>query len=170
MKRRKLFPEIRKTKRTDGPDAEYGMAEPLIDSLTQQEIEERKKKFLETLNHSNLQQIEEDTREQCDSQNWYKERRTRLTASRYGQICKMRSDTSCKNTVYNILYGTEPHTKSIQYGRDMEANAHQKFEQITNEHVVRCGLVVDPDIPFLAASSIFLVETLIYILVILLQK
>lgn len=164
MKRRKLFPEIRKNKikRSDGPDSDYGMAEPLIDSFSPKEIEEKKTKFLETLNRSNFLQIEKETRGQCDAQNWYKERRTRLTASRYGQICKMRSNTSCKNTVYNILYGTEPHTKSLQYGRDMEANARQKFEHITSKKVIECGLVVDPDIPFLAASpGIFLTDTII---------
>lgn len=154
MKRRKLFPEIRKnkTKRSDGPDADYGMAEPLIDSYSQKEIEEKKTNFLETLSRSNFSQIEKDTRGQSNTHIWFKERKTRLTASRYGQICKMRSNTSCKNTVYNILYGTEPYTKSLEYGRNMEANARQKFEEITTKKVIECGLVIDPEIPFLAAS------------------
>ncbi|CAI6377200.1 unnamed protein product [Macrosiphum euphorbiae] len=65
----------------------------------------------------------------------------------------MRSNTSCKNTVYNILYGTEPYTKSLEYGRNMEANARQKFEKITTKKVIECGLVIDPEIPFLAASQ-----------------
>jgi len=45
MKRRKLFPENRKnkTKHSDGPDADYGKAEPLIDLYSQKEIEEKKK-------------------------------------------------------------------------------------------------------------------------------
>jgi len=108
-------------------------------------------------------QIEKETRGQSNTQSWYKERRIRLTASRYGQICKMRSNTSCKNTVYNILYRTEPYTKSLQYGRGMEANARHKFEQLTNEKVIECGLVVDPDITFLAASTgIFSIDTIIY--------
>jgi len=64
----------------------------------------------------------------------------------------MRSNTSCKNTVYNILYGTEPYTKSLEYGRNMEANARQKFEEITTKKLIECGLVIDPEIPFLAAS------------------
>lgn len=51
----------------------------------------KKKKFLETLNRSNFSQIEIETRGQSDTQNWYQERRSRLTASKYGQICKMRS-------------------------------------------------------------------------------
>jgi len=128
------------------------MAEPLIDSYSQKEIEEKKTNFLETLSRSNFSQIEKDTRGQSDTQIWFKERKTRLTASRYGQICKMRSNTSCKSTVYNILYGTEPYTKSLEYGRNMEANARQKFEEITTKEVIECDLIIDPEIPFLAAS------------------
>jgi len=52
---------------------------------------------------------------------WYSERKIRLTASRFGQICKMRSNTSCKNVVHNILYASDNlQTKSVLYGREME--------------------------------------------------
>lgn len=64
---------------------------------------------------------------------------------------------------YNILYATEPCTKFLQYGRDMEANTRFKFEEITTEKVIECGLVVDTEILFLAASpDIVLVNSIMY--------
>lgn len=84
---------------------------------------------------------------------WYNERKIRLTASRFGQICKMRSNTSCKNVVHNILYASDSlQTKSVQYGREMETLARQKFEQLSKEKVYENGLIIDPEFPFLAAS------------------
>uniref|UniRef100_A0A2S2N9F1 YqaJ viral recombinase domain-containing protein n=1 Tax=Schizaphis graminum TaxID=13262 RepID=A0A2S2N9F1_SCHGA len=84
---------------------------------------------------------------------WYNERKIRLTASRFGKICKMRSNTSCKNVVHNILYASDSlQTKSVQYGREMETLARQKFEQLSKEKVYENGLIIDPEFPFLAAS------------------
>lgn len=122
-RRRALFPETRKFKKTrtdNGPDEDYGLAEPLVDKISPEMFEEKKNQFLISLKNSNIDEIESNTRDQTNSEAWYRERRLRLTASRFGQICKMRSTTSCKNTVYNILYASEAQSKSLQYGRDME--------------------------------------------------
>jgi len=51
--------------------------------------------FLEVLGKVDVNKIEFDTRDQSNSDMWYNERKIRLTASRFGQICKMRSNTSC---------------------------------------------------------------------------
>jgi len=80
------------------------LAEPLIEELSPEMFEEKKNQFLVSLKNSNLDEIELETRVQTNSEAWYRERRLRLTASRFGQICKMRNTTSCKNTVNNILY------------------------------------------------------------------
>lgn len=93
-----------------------------------------------------------NTREQTNSEAWYRERRLRLTASRFGQICKMRSTTSCKNTVFNILYASEAQSKSLKHGRDMEDIARKEAQKIIGEQIHPSGLIVDPIIAYLAAS------------------
>lgn len=64
----------------------------------------------------------------------------------------MRSNTSCKNTVYNLLYAGNVQSKYLQYGKDMEPIARKKSECIIGEKIQICGLIVDPDEPYLAAS------------------
>ncbi|XP_025205740.1 uncharacterized protein LOC112602040 [Melanaphis sacchari] len=75
----------------------------------------------------------------------------RLTASNFGHVCKMRRNTSCKNIVYSMLYLTF-NSKSVQYGRDMEDEAIKKFEDKFGYKVKKCGLLIDMQIPYLAAS------------------
>lgn len=65
------------------------MDEPLVEILSEDELEEKKQEFLALLKKSNIVEIEADTREQTSSQVRYRERRLRLTASRFGQICKI---------------------------------------------------------------------------------
>ncbi|KAL4088994.1 hypothetical protein QTP88_024072 [Uroleucon formosanum] len=50
-KRRQLFPEKRKVKKskTEGEDEQYGLAEPLIEFFSSKEMENKKIKFLEKL-------------------------------------------------------------------------------------------------------------------------
>lgn len=154
-KRRQLFPEKRKIKKskTEGEDEHYGLAEPLIEFFSSEEMENKKSKFLEKLGRADVKKIEFETRDQSNSEMWYNERKIRLTASKFGQICKMRSNTSCKNVVHNILYASDTlQTKSVQYGREMETKARQKFEQLSKEKVYENGLIIDPEFPFLAAS------------------
>ncbi|CAI6376237.1 unnamed protein product [Macrosiphum euphorbiae] len=74
--------------------------------------------------------LEKVTRSQAKSQDWYTERKNRLTASKFGKICKMRPNTSCKNTVYELLYGNMNHKiKAVDYGRVMEPLAKLEFEK-----------------------------------------
>lgn len=137
----------------EGEDEHYGLAEPLIEFFSSEEMENKKSKFLEKLGRADVKKIEFETRDQSNSEMWYNERKIRLTASRFGQICKMRSNTSCKNLVHNILYASDTlQTKSVQYGREMETKARQKFEQLSKEKVYENGLIIDPEFPFLAAS------------------
>lgn len=103
-RRRQLFPKKNENKKRklNGPDADYGMAEPLP-SINPEDVKMKMKNFLNKLKNVNFAQIEIDTREQNDSEIWYQERKIRLTASSFGKICKMRANTSCKN-LYIIYY------------------------------------------------------------------
>lgn len=153
-RRRQLFPERRNYLHSsgNGPDEDYGLAEPLVNDMLPEIFLEKQKKFLMSLETANKTDIEFNTREQSDSQTWFKERRIRLTASRFGQICKMRSTTSCKNTIYDLLYACEVQAKSLQYGRDMEAIARTELKKNINKKIETCSLLIDPIIPYLAAS------------------
>lgn len=100
-----------------------------------------------------LEKLEKNTQDQAQSQLWYIERRKRLTASKFGKICKMRQNTSCKNTVHELLYGQVSNKiKSIEYGRTMEPLAKLKFEKLYDLKINSVGLCVDIEIPYLAAS------------------
>lgn len=128
------------------------MAEPLSNVLSLSDLEAKKTIFLNTLNTADRAKIEKDTRDQSENEKWFQERKLRLTASNFGKICKMRKNTSCKNTVYSMLYAAIPHAKSLQYGRVMEITARKKTEEIIGQFVQMCGLIIDPEIPYLAAS------------------
>jgi hypothetical protein len=97
--------------------------------------------------------IEISTRGQNECQKWFQERKLRLTASNVGQTCKIRKTTSRKNIVYFMLYAPAPHAKFLQYGRVTDnIVARKKAEEIIEETVQMCGLIIDPVIPYLAAS------------------
>lgn len=155
-KRRQLFP-IKKNKniKNTGPDEFYGLAEPLAkdDVMDVEQFVNQKQTFLASLQLSHEQRcaIEENTRNQRNCQQWFSERRVRLTASNFGRVCKMRANTSCKNTVYDILYGNAT-SKAMEYGKIKEDEARQTFEIMTKLEVKSCGLFIDKDIPYLAAS------------------
>jgi len=63
--------------KTSGPDADYGMAEPLLETLSPEQMEIKKTDFLASLQRANVEQIEIDTREQSECDKWFQERRIR---------------------------------------------------------------------------------------------
>lgn len=81
-KRRQLFPEKRKSikYKTQGEDEDYGLAEPLVEMFSPEEMKNKEMKFLEVLGQADVKKIEFDTRDQSTSEIWYNERKIRLTA------------------------------------------------------------------------------------------
>lgn len=156
IRRRKLFDlgikRTKSNKRFNGPDADYGLAEPLDNIINDEELGTKKKKFLEILSSINRIELERVTKEQAHSQDWINERKKRLTASNFGEICKMRLNTSCRKKVYNMLYRPYTSTKEMAYGVEMEPNAKIKFEELSGHSVNSCGLFSDIEFPYLAAT------------------
>lgn len=96
--------------------------------------------------------MERTTRSQAKSEVWHAERKHRLTASKFGKICKMESNTSCKLVVYDFLYSSLPENNAIEYGVTMEPRAKLAFEELYDVEIKPVGLCVDENVPFLAAS------------------
>jgi len=151
----KLSGVYKSKKKSCGPDENYGLAQPLNDFLSEEEIKIKKEEFIKSLTLSLAAKkiLEYETRNQSDSQTWFTERRNRLTASNFGKICKMRSNTSCKNTVYEILYNNNnTKTNAIDYGKESEDLAIKTLEKIIKKPIQKCGLFVDDHTPYLAAT------------------
>lgn len=148
------IPQKKKNKKNcpSVPDQNYGLAEPLIDTVTLEELETKKSCFLNKLKTIDPHQINLDTYNQIDNPIWFQERKKRLTASKFGEICKMRQTTSCKRQVHAILYGPQIKSKEVVHGIEMEPYGRKKFELVSGLIVESCGLIVDNKISFLAAS------------------
>jgi len=106
---------------------------------------------------SDARKIELDTRGQSSNEKWKHYRSNRLTASNFGRVCKMRSNTHPHNTVVSILYPENiDHLPAIKHGKEREAEAISELNEILAKkgrgQVSPCGLFVDIDTGFLAAS------------------
>lgn len=116
--------------------------------------------FLENLKKTpeEVDELEELTRDQHISDLWYIERRKRLTASLFGVVCKKRTTTSCKSLLETILYPKRFYSDACEYGKKNEENARKELEKITRKTIDPCGLFVDIEQPFLAATPDGLIQ------------
>lgn len=109
-------------------------------------------------NAKNSQKIELDTRDQNESELWLSLRREMLTASNFGNVCRLRPTTSCAATVKSILYPPSIDTAAMKYGRDKEKIARKELATKLNKEIKPCGLFIDNTNPFLGASPDGLIE------------
>jgi len=117
-----------------------------------EELERKKQLFINKLLNVDREKLENKTREQSLNQDWFVERKKRLTASHFGDICKMRPNTSCRKKVHNLLYNFGTTSKEMNYGIQMEPLARSVFETLIGVSVKLCGLFTDNQFPYLAAS------------------
>ncbi|KAG5891793.1 hypothetical protein JTB14_006186 [Gonioctena quinquepunctata] len=69
--------------------------------------------------------IEVTTQGQSENPKWYEERKYRLTASRFGEICKRRLNPG--KLVESLLYKIPPNLKQFEYGKINEPVAKTEY-------------------------------------------
>ncbi|KAL4152676.1 hypothetical protein QTP88_000509 [Uroleucon formosanum] len=163
-KRRLFNPPVYK-KTISGPDEHYGATADIKTSpdMPNHEYEVKKILFLSKLNvtQEQIEQIEKGI--SCIILNKIRSnkmhawsgiyiKKKRLTASVFGNICKLRSTTSRAKTVSNILYGSFCGNDATKYGIQNEENAKYALSDILNKPIRSSGLIIDHELPFLAAS------------------
>ena len=86
---------------------------------------------------------------QGKSPDWLIERQSRITASKAHQILKARKST----TRHKYFFSSPPSDiESLKYGRELEKEAKAKYERVTSNKVLDCGLVILHSQPWLASS------------------
>ena len=97
--------------------------------------------------------IERETRGQSQNPRWKEERKPRVTASRFGEICRA-TDARDLDKLAQDIYDPPnlDHVLSIKHGKLYEQSAIEAFMAKTEKEVTGCGLFIDPRFPFLGAS------------------
>jgi putative phage-type endonuclease len=96
--------------------------------------------------------LEEQTRGQAQSKLWFKERKFRITASHFGEICKATDRRNLTSLCQNIFEPVQLSSPAILHGKTYEAVALKKFEEMLGTKLLPSGLIVDWQRPFLGAS------------------
>ncbi|CAG9134858.1 unnamed protein product [Plutella xylostella] len=117
-------------------------------------LDDMKSNFLESIQKSQEQrhEIEQKTILQSSSGEWLELRRTMLTASNFGKICKMRPETSCANTVKQLLYKGSVQAEPLQHGKEHEQMALAQLSKQEGIDIKPCGLFIDSEVPYLGAT------------------
>ena len=110
------------------------------------------------VNNEGCREIEKNTRKQNECEEWYKQRKCRLTSSLFGCVVKRRKTIYPKTIVNKITKPSQIKNASCQWGIENEQKAlikYHEYKNEINEHVAlcsACGLVVNPMWPWLGAS------------------
>lgn len=94
----------------------------------------------------------ERTKEQSKSAEWKAERRCRLTASRFGEVCKSTERKDKVKLAESLISDNQFSNKAIRHGLQYEQAATEKFSNMLNLEVTKTGLHVSPQFPFLGAT------------------
>jgi hypothetical protein len=135
----------------EGPDKDYG---PEANFTEDSECLNKKTEFVNNLNKSveEIAQLEKLTVDQSSSQMWKSERSKRITASRFGKICKLKKTTNRNKVVHDMLFSTFIGNRCTRYGIEKEPIAIEEFREKYDKCIDPCGLFVDEVDPYLGAS------------------
>lgn len=139
-----------------GPDLDYGPNDATPD-LPEEEMTVATAEFIkklcdETATEQQRHLLESKTRGQHENRLWREARRNYLTSSNFGALIKRKKQTPCHNLVKRLLYSKELKTAAITYGRIHEKVAIERQCAMKNVSVEDCGLFVDAECAYLAAS------------------
>lgn len=96
--------------------------------------------------------IEENTRAQSSSAEWFNARKCRLTASNFGRVLRRKSAPSEK-FLRSIFCPKSFSAPSVDYGRRNESKAKSKYlKKYPSRHFHECGLVINKEFMFLGAT------------------
>lgn len=118
------------------------------------------------LSEDEIRLIEEDTRDQGNDTTgmWLHLRRSRITSSNFGVVCKRRPSTPVANLVKNLLYRSAAiNSSSLRWDRENEDNARKAYaeemlKRCTPVVIKKTGLVISSEKPHLACSPDDFVE------------
>ena len=108
-------------------------------------------------------EIEACTRNQSLSNLWHEERKLRISASILKTVCHRKADTNVESFIKNKLAPKSINSVAINYGRTNEDTAVSCYIEYQEKRgtkltVHKCGLFIDPSIPWLAATPDSLVK------------
>ena len=108
------------------------------------EIFSKASELMSALGSADRKFIEHSTRQQSASENWYKERCCRLTASKFGVVVRRKRQFS--SLVEELLYKKPPASlPSLQFGCKNEARAVELYQELHPEiSVNESGPVCSP--------------------------
>ena len=102
---------------------------------------------------TDIELIQTNTLDQSKSNEWFVERRKRITASNLGIFCKAKSESTVCNVSRRIAYPQrEIKTPSIMHGQKYEEIALIKYENLFSKKCEKSGLVIHSKFHFFAAS------------------
>ncbi|CAG9822110.1 unnamed protein product [Phaedon cochleariae] len=149
-----------KKKVSNDADENYGpqVGKPL--EIETEELDCLKKNFLEKLTTTveDRRIIFNSTLDQTKCQEWYNERRRRLTASNFGRICELRMTTNENKVVNEIINPSFQGNKYTDYGIANEPKAIAELALVLGCDIQPSGLVISEDYQYLAASPDELID------------
>lgn len=131
-----------------------------VDLKSQSCQDEYQEKFSEmSISQEDCDTIATLTRGQVNNLKWHEAKQERLTSSNFGVICKLKENTKPENTLKGLLGYNTISSSFTQWGISHEPAARRKYEIVTGEKVLQCGLIVHPKYPHLGTSPDGLIDS-----------